>query len=154
MNKGETDGYVISPEELPSPHDVFLSLDDPGPKKASYIVQFLWRDLTSSYDLIGPYFTVAKSINTGFILEQLTLVMYVLDTCSFRTIVILCNRPSSNLAAMKIICGLPNTTMSGEVEGPWQINVHFFNPYDSANIPVFVIICPTHQVINMSGNKL
>ena len=140
MNKGEIDGYVISPEELPSLHDVFSSLGDPGPKKASYIVQFLWRDLTSSYDLIGPYFTVAKSMNTGFILEQLTLVMYALDKYSFRTIVIVCDGASSNLAAMKILCGLPNTAMSGEVEGPWQIKAHFTNPYDSANIPVFVII--------------
>jgi len=33
-----------------------------------YILQFLWRDLTSNYDIIGPYFTSADSVVSKFIL--------------------------------------------------------------------------------------
>lgn len=53
-------GYAMSPEEIPWLHDVFMTVqDDFDERKTSYILQFLWRDLTSSFDVIGPYFTCA-----------------------------------------------------------------------------------------------
>ena len=48
-------GYAMSPEEIPWLHDVFTTVqDDFDERKTSYILQFLWRDLTSSFDVIGP----------------------------------------------------------------------------------------------------
>lgn len=39
-------------------HDVFQNYsEDHHVQQTSYILQFLWRDLTSSFDIIGPYFT-------------------------------------------------------------------------------------------------
>ena len=29
----------------------------------------LWRDLTSNYDIIGPYFTCAESVDSKFIVD-------------------------------------------------------------------------------------
>lgn len=56
-------GYAMSPEEIPWLHDVFTTVqDDFDERKTSYILQFLWRDLTSSFDVIGPYFTCAGLI--------------------------------------------------------------------------------------------
>ena len=53
-------GYAMSPDELPWLHDVFMSVgEDFDQQKTSYILQFLWRDLTSKFDVIGPYFTCA-----------------------------------------------------------------------------------------------
>lgn len=41
-------GYALSPDELPCLHDVFMSIgEDFDQQKTSYILQFLWRDLTS-----------------------------------------------------------------------------------------------------------
>ena len=34
-----------------------LLLTPQTPAQTSYILQFLWRDLTSGYDIVGPYFT-------------------------------------------------------------------------------------------------
>ena len=52
-------GYAMSPEEIPWLHDVFMTVqDDFDERKTSYILQFLWRDLTSSFDVIGPYLHV------------------------------------------------------------------------------------------------
>ena len=42
-------------------HDVFGTAVQPGSQKASHFVQFLWRDLISGFDLIGPYFPIESS---------------------------------------------------------------------------------------------
>jgi len=49
-------GYAMSPGELPSwLHDVFMGVgEDFDQYKNSYNLQFLWRDLTSCSDVIGP----------------------------------------------------------------------------------------------------
>ena len=46
-------GYSASEVELKVLHDVYSTAVQPGSQKASYIVQFLWRDLTSGFDLIA-----------------------------------------------------------------------------------------------------
>ena len=47
-------GFSTSEDELKVLHDIFGAAVQPGAQKAMYIVQFLWRDLTSGFDLIGP----------------------------------------------------------------------------------------------------
>ena len=54
-------GYAMSPEELPWLHDVFTSVGDAFDHQKKNVLQFLWRDLTSRFDVIGPYFTCAGS---------------------------------------------------------------------------------------------
>ena len=86
----EIQGYVMSKEDLPSLHDVFSAFDVSS-QKTNYILQFLWRDLTSSFDMIGPYFTSAKQVDCGFILEQLTSTIQSLSQFGFRTLAIVCD---------------------------------------------------------------
>ena len=72
--------YAMSSEELPWLHNVFTSVgEDFDRQKTSYIFQFLWRDLTSRFDVIGPYFTCASSWDHKFLLE-----------CVMRTIQVSC----------------------------------------------------------------
>ena len=48
----------MTEKEQVSLHDVFQSyFEDHRVQQISYILQFLWRDLTSLFDIIGPYFT-------------------------------------------------------------------------------------------------
>ena len=50
-------GLAMSYEEMSSLMDVYQSISsDARVKMTTYIVQFLWRDLTSSFDIVGPYF--------------------------------------------------------------------------------------------------
>jgi len=37
-------------------------------KQTSYILQFLWRDLTSEFDIVGPYFTSSSTVESKFVL--------------------------------------------------------------------------------------
>lgn len=67
---GTIRGYAMSPEELPWLQDVYMSVgEDYDQQKTSYILQFLWRDLTSEFDVIGPYFTCVNSWDHKFLLE-------------------------------------------------------------------------------------
>ena len=60
MNGGNVMGFAMTPDELPFLEDIFESVDTAGNLKTNYILQFLWRDLTSSYSIIGPYFACQK----------------------------------------------------------------------------------------------
>lgn len=63
---------AMSPEELPWLQDVYMSVgEDYDQQETSYILQCLWRDLTSEFDVIGPYFTCANSCDHKFLLECL-----------------------------------------------------------------------------------
>jgi hypothetical protein len=42
-------------EDFASLHDIFEDLEkDERSQKTTYVVQFLWRDLSSDFDVIGP----------------------------------------------------------------------------------------------------
>ena len=48
---------AMTAEDMSSLIDVYQLLQKPKvAAQTSYILQFLWRDLTSNYDIIGPYF--------------------------------------------------------------------------------------------------
>ena len=49
---------VMTPNHLASLNDVYALLKSfEANKQTSYILQFIWRDLTSIFDIVGPYFT-------------------------------------------------------------------------------------------------
>ena len=59
----------MTQENQASMHDVFQLFDkDHCVKQASYMLQFLWRDVTTSFDIVGPYFSSEESMNSKFII--------------------------------------------------------------------------------------
>ena len=69
-------GLSMSEKEQASLHDIYqLFDDDQHTKMTNYIVQFLWRDLTSSFDIVGPYYISEDAVTTKF-----------LSACVFETI--------------------------------------------------------------------
>ena len=57
-------GLAMTNRDLGSLNDVYCILEQPESRKqTSYILQFLWRDLTSDYDIVGPFFTCSDSVN-------------------------------------------------------------------------------------------
>ena len=58
----------MSSEDLSNLDDVYELLDvDESNQKTNYILQFLWRDLTSSFDAIGLYFPLSGTIECRFL---------------------------------------------------------------------------------------
>ena len=52
--------------EMSSLADIYQTLDQESATQTSYI---LWRDLTSDFDIIGPYFTNSKTMDSKFIIS-------------------------------------------------------------------------------------
>lgn len=51
-------GLAMTNKDMSSLVDVYQLLQTPQtPAQTSYILEFLWRDLTSGYDIVDPYFT-------------------------------------------------------------------------------------------------
>ncbi|KAK2546881.1 hypothetical protein P5673_033379, partial [Acropora cervicornis] len=125
-------GYAMSPEEIPWLHDVFMTVqDDFDERKTSYILQFLWRDLTSSFDVIGPY-----------------LHVQVLTLYDFQVRVFVCDGASANLALIKLLCGHKRKQLPlCDGEDPFAVTASFQNPYEDQprDKRVFVVVCPSHQ---------
>ena len=141
----------MTPHEWPLLHDVFESLDpETTAARCSYVLQTMWRDLTSPYDIIGPYFTTESSIEHKFLYDCIMKSMNVFNTFGFKIIALVCDGASTNLALVKMLCGLPNKALapSDENEDPLYVKAEFRNPFEaSEDNRVFVIICPSHQVI-------
>ena len=52
-------------DELASLSDVYTTLSpDYRKRQTSYILQTLWRDLTSNFDVIGPHFTKLMMVHS------------------------------------------------------------------------------------------
>jgi len=84
-------------DDLPILHDVYTSAIQSGCQTASYIVQFLWRDLTSGYDMIGPYFPLPSSMDSNILQEFFMLCLKAFTAFGFRAAIVLCDGASSNL---------------------------------------------------------
>lgn len=66
-------GLAMTEEMQASLHDVFQLFDkDHRTEQTSYILQFLWRDLTSSLVIVGHYYTSEATMTArSFVLVYL-----------------------------------------------------------------------------------
>ena len=61
-------GLAMTHEDMSCLHDVYQALDpDSLTKSTTYMLQFLWRDLTSRFDAVGPYYSSSSSFESNFI---------------------------------------------------------------------------------------
>ncbi|KAL9953963.1 hypothetical protein ACROYT_G041447 [Oculina patagonica] len=147
-------GFSASEDELKVLHDVFSAAVQSGAQKASYIVQFLWRDLTSSFDLVGPYFPLEGTMQSSALQEFLMLTLKALTSYGFKVSILLCDGASSNLTVLKLLSGHPRTQFSTSMDAEtlrerYFVDVSFTNPEDPLGNPIFLMICPSHQLKNM-----
>jgi hypothetical protein len=61
MEEGEYTSLVDIYEDLKTVSDV--------PKPKEYFLQFLWRDLTSNFDVIGPHYSSDTTMDSVFCLN-------------------------------------------------------------------------------------
>ena len=141
-------GLAMTPQDLASLNDLYTLLKNPEEsKQTSYILQFLWRDLTSAYDIVGPYFTSSSTVEAKFVLSCVFETIKLFQHHGLKTSVLVCDGGSANAATIKASHGCQgayclncNETNKYKVE-PWMINP--FNPPHN----LFWLVCPSHQVI-------
>jgi len=62
-------GLAMSERDQSTLHDVFQSMSpDQHVQQTTHMLQFLWRDLTSSFDIVGPYFRSTETMSAKFVL--------------------------------------------------------------------------------------
>ena len=70
-------GHAMTHEEMSSLCDVYQSLQsDFRQKKTTYVLQTLWRDLSSSFDILGPHYTSDGTMHVRGIIMILYINVY------------------------------------------------------------------------------
>ncbi len=144
-------GYAMTHEEMFGLHDIYMNLDTaPRLRKTNYILQFLWRDICSPFDVLGPYYTSENSLEHKFIITCVLDALYKFHQFGFKTKVIICDGASSNLTTIKHFMG--HKGVFGHNEDQQNNITHVISPkcYNPLTGEfMFFIICPTHQLKNM-----
>lgn len=126
---------------------MYEELGDDKPKKTTYILQFLWRDVSSKFDLIGPFFTSESGLDARFTAACLFEVMRSLEAVGFQVTCLVCDGASCNLTLLKNLCGVRGQ-FSHNLSDPdaFAVPCSFKNPFSDET--VWCLICPSHQVNN------
>ena len=135
-------GFAMSSDDFTSLHDVYEGLEINGKcQKTTYVVQFLWREAISDFDIMGPYFTWPSTVETHFLHSIVTHTVLAFTQFGFGVRALLCDGASTNLSLLKLLCGHSN-----ELDDitPW-----FTSPFDGKKI--FLIVCPSHQVCTLAN---
>ena len=99
--------------------------------KAGYVMQFMWRDATSSFDVIGPYYSSVNGLASHKLHGALFETLEWLDLHGFATFCISSDAASANMTLYD--------ELGVTVKKPW-----FKNPH--GDMPVFVYPDPPHML--------
>jgi len=95
-------GLAMTPKDLPSLNDVYRLLKEPeAVQQTRYILQFLWHDLTSDFDIVGPYFTSPSTVDSYFVMACLMETIYLFQFHELKTSLLVCDGVSPNAAVIK-----------------------------------------------------
>ena len=94
-------GLAMTHEDMSCLHDVYQALDpDALTKSTTYMLQFLWRDLTSPFDVVGPYYSSSGSFESKFIVGVVLETVKDFHLFGFQTSLLVCDGASCNLTAI------------------------------------------------------
>ena len=87
----------MTPQDKSSLLDIYSSLGSKQePQQTTYMLQFLWRDLTSKFDVMGLYYSSAESLKSKFILACLYKTMRLCQLYGLQTSAVVCDGASAN----------------------------------------------------------
>ncbi len=115
------------------------------PEDSIYMVQFMWRDLSSDFDVLGSYFNCSSSLEAQSLHSMVVRTMLAFSQFGFVVRALLCDGASSNLSLLKLLCGYSNC------EDVDLLDSSFKSPFDGKR--VHLIFCPSHQVYIVQAIK-
>ena len=82
--------------------DIYRLFKEPeSAKQTSNIRQFLWRDLTSKFDIVGSYFTASSTMDCKFVLACILDTIKLFQFHGLKTSLLVCDGASFNFSAIK-----------------------------------------------------
>jgi hypothetical protein len=101
-------GHSMPHDELASLCDVYDVLQpDYRKRQTTYILQTLWRDLTSDFDIIGPHYTNDSPFPHHSLCCLLLDSIHQFHVCGFETDAVVCDGASPNMTMVKEMSGAP-----------------------------------------------
>ncbi len=142
-------GHVMTEEEMASLCDIYQTLDpDRKTKKTHYVLQTVWRDISSKFDVLGPYYTSESGFDHKSLIAIGQETILKLNWYGFQTIAIVCDGASPNLSMVKLwtagtkgAYGVRKSSGDGDRN---QVQPWFRDSFTGRN--VYFVICPSHQV--------
>ena len=98
-------GLAMTHDEQASLLDIYKYINHSQAEQTSYILQFIWQDLTSSYDIIGPYYTSAGSVENTFVASCVFETIKLFQCHGLKTSLLVCDGAASNLSTIKATHG-------------------------------------------------
>lgn len=85
--------------------------------------------------------------------ELIMLTLKAFTSYRFKVSILLCDGASSNLTVMNILSGYPRTQFHSRPDAAtlrerYFVEASFSNSEDPVDNPIFLMICPSHQVIS------
>ena len=111
-------------------------------------MQFLWRDLTPSFDVLGPYYCSSGTLECKVIIGVVLETIKVFHVFEFETSLLVYDGAISNLSAIKQTIGVSGVFGCDPSQAdPNTIAPSFANPFYPTK-RIHWLICPSHQVQN------
>ncbi|XP_065177028.1 uncharacterized protein LOC135806730 [Sycon ciliatum] len=102
----EVYGPSMTPDQFSSLQDVFQELRNDDMQCTEYVLQFLWRDMMSSTDIFGPYYTSSKSMDAKFTFACVLDSLWLFHSYGLMVSALVCDGTSTNLTLLKA-CSSP-----------------------------------------------
>ena len=81
---GKLVGLAMEATETPTLADLNPNTNHTDTGSAEYFLQFLWRDLTSDFDIIGPHYSTQASMDCPFTLACLMETLDAFQAFGFK----------------------------------------------------------------------
>ena len=145
-------GLAMIHKDMSCLHDVHQALDsDALTKSTTYMLQFLWRDLTS-LDVEGPYCRNG-SFESKFIIGVVLETVKIFHLFGFQTSLLVYDGASCNLTAIKSTMGVSGIFGRNPLSDHDKINPSFVNPFHPSKC-IYWLIHPSHQVSYVCGMEM
>ena len=135
-------------EQLVTLADVYEELKEGQAEKTTYIHQFMWRDISSKYDVIRPYFTSSSGLDARLTAACSYETMGAMESVGFRVKALMCDGASWNLSLVKKLRGFDGQFGHDDSESPDSEDCYssFKNPFSDRVVWIIIKFCPSHQV--------
>ena len=122
-------------------NDVYKLVKDP-----SFILQFLWRDLTSEYDIVGLYFTSSSSVDAKFVMPCVFITIRLFQFHGFKVSLVVFDGASSNISAIEASHNYHHAySVNEQLEDKYMVEAWMINPFNPLH-KRYWLIYPSHQV--------
>ena len=142
-------GLSMTSEDLCSLHDVYTELKSCEPERTEYVLQMLWRDMSSSFDVIGPYYTSSRTLDAKFTMACVLDTLRLFHSYNFKTSALVCDGASTNMSMLKSMMGMSGSFgMKGSGPDRHDVPASIDHPIWHGH-KLYFVICPSHQLKNM-----